>query len=394
MAQAPVERGVLAERFARPLFALPGSPALRGSVHRSVTWWLGELLAAMPQGAVRTLARIGARTVLHIRPDGVDLWSVSVAGQWQPLGHSPIAPAEPGLKRDVAKALAAMPDFKTHGDVSVLLDPGLVLERSVVLPDADSRTLQGLLSLDLDRFMPVDETSADLAFRVTGRCENAATVRVTLACIRPQTLQDLADGLARDGVRPQRFAHWSAAAGGLLSFRTRDQERRSRADRRRTGIALAAGAVALGAVFAAPWLMIQSERQALEADLAGVRQEARRAALARQQVQGAQAHFARVADHLTASPAPLPLLARLTDALPDTAHLDHFSLRGTGEAGRTLTVQVKGSGEDSTRVLRRLGSLAGVTSARHGAPVRIDPASGREAFTIDLSLDEAGEGRP
>lgn len=387
-------RGLLAERLARPLFALPGSRALRARIHQAGAWWLTSMLGLLPDGAVRGLSDIGALTVLDLRPDSATVWSISAVGHWRELGHKPLEGIDTDKDSDLADALATLPGLKKAGGFSVLLDPEWVLERSLVLPDAEHGTLHGLLCLDLDRFMPVDETTADMAFRIAGRNDDEATVQVVLACIRSTSLTALADRLTRHGLRPARFVHWSKASECLLSFQTPSQKQRSRRALRRTGLGLGIAALTLAGLFALPWVMIQSERHALEADLALVRQDARRAALARQKVQGVRAHYSLVADHLTASPALLPWLARLTDALPDDAHLDHVSLRRAGDAGSGLAMQLKGSGTDSTKILRRLGMLPGVDSARHGAPVRIDPSNGREAFTIDVTLIGAGEVSP
>jgi len=281
--------------------------------------------------------------------------------------------AEDPLAPVLAPAVADLPRW-------LLLPAAAGLRRRLVLPAAAGDRLREVLGFEIDRQTPfaADEVAFDA--RLLGRRGDnqidVELVAVPLAALRARrtalgTLSGTLAGIdmaGPDGV-PLGVNLLPAA------------ERRQVADPWR-GWNLALGAVALVALAAALWQLLDNRRDAADAfeqALAPQAEQARRVAIQRQQLQAmvdGQAYLDRAR---AARPPTVAVLDELARRLPDSTYLEKVSIEGE----RLLIIGL--SGEASSLVRRLEGADAWHAPALTGA-LQPDPRSGRDRFTLTAEL--------
>lgn len=273
----------------------------------------------------------------------------------------------------LAPALADLPRW-------LLLPAAAGLRRRLVLPAAAGDRLRQVLGFEIDRQTPfaADEVAFDA--RLLGRRGDnqidVELVAVPLAALRTRrtALGALSGTLAGIDMAGPDGAPLDV---NLLPA----SERRQLADPWR-GWNLALAAVAVVALAAALWQLLDNRRDAadgFEQALAPQAEQARRVAMQRQQLQAlvdGQAYLDRARAERPPTVAVLDELAR---RLPDSTYLEKVAIEGD----RLLIIGL--SGEASSLVRRLEGADSWHAPALTGA-LQPDPRSGRDRFTLTAEL--------
>jgi general secretion pathway protein L len=298
--------------------------------------------------------------------------------------HLPEVPVDPGLGLAgdpaddplaplLAPALADLPRW-------LLLPAAAGLRRRLVLPAAAGDRLREVLGFEIDRQTPfaADEVAFDA--RLLGRRGDSQIdvelVAVPLAALRARrtALGPLSATLAGIDI--------AGADGAPLGVNLLPAaERRQVADPWR-GWNLALGVVALVALSAALWQLLDNRRDAADAfeqALAPRAEQARRVAMQRQQLQAIVEGQAYLDRTRAARPPTVAVLDELARRLPDSTYLEKVSIEGE----RLLIIGL--SGEASSLVRRLEGADSWHAPALTGA-LQPDPRSGRDRFTLTAEL--------
>ena len=131
-------------------------------------WWVDEMEAMLP-------AALRAKPA--IPPGERLLWDGALA---QPNGTAPAA-----------------------GRASILIDPALVLIRTIERPSLPRGDMQNLVALDLDRLTPFAQDAAYLDIAILGSGSAPATVRVQLTALPKAIARAVADACKTANIVPQ-----------------------------------------------------------------------------------------------------------------------------------------------------------------------------------------------
>ncbi|MGF1464163.1 MAG: PilN domain-containing protein [Maricaulaceae bacterium] len=271
--------------------------------------------------------------------------------------------------RDLAAALGWRRPLAEELEIAPL-DPGGVLAFSLTLAPAALGAWRDHVLLALETRTPFAASDLVSACAIHPRGHGGAVqLDVWAAPVRALQAEPDADA-------------WRIGGDDTV-FATPAQRARPSWRRRRHRAARLFGVwtLAFALALATPWIGAWRAEAALEAAQTDRRAAQARAAeaarlqdrLAARNAQGERA--ARVAE---AFPPVTSALARLTDALPDTAHLTRLSLSTDG-------LRVAGFAEDAAAIIARLDALDGFGAARFVAPVARDRDRGLDRFDIEIT---------
>lgn len=367
-----------------------------------LAWWGRSLAAWLPR---RWRALFGLdRGRLLLAPDlsaaddgsGTRMLQLRLQddGELRDLGSLPLPEPQPETALDyvaaadddplapvLAPALADLPRW-------LLLPAASALRRRLVLPAAAGDRLHEVLRFEIDRQTPFAADQVAFDARVLGRRGDSQIdvelVAVPLAALaaRRQALGALSRTLAGIDV--------AGADGVPLGVNLLPAgERRGVADPWR-GWNLALGAVALVALAAALWQLLDNRRDAADAfeqALAPQAEQARRVAMQRQQLQAIVEGQAYLDRARAERPPAVAVLDELARRLPDNTYLEKVSIEGE----RLLIIGL--SGEASSLVRRLEGAELWRAPALTGA-LQPDPRSGRDRFTLTAELGRRAPAAP
>lgn len=360
----------------------PGAVGLRGFL----AWWAHALAAWLPPRARRVLGFERGRLLLQASDGGARL-RLHQGDELRELGDLPALEDAVGdpLATVLAPAAVDLPRW-------LLLPAGSSLTRRLVLPAAAADRLRDVVRFEIDRQTPFAAEAVMFDARLLGRRADGQLDVELVAAPRERVEAQLAalgplggrlagiDVLGPDGL-PRCVNLLDPAARG-----------RQRDPWRLWNHVLAA--LALVALAATLYTVLENRRQAVEALEQAVRERgapARAAATERQALVDLIAGQAFL-DRLRAErPAAVAVMDELTRRLPDGTYLeklaieqDKLTLMGLSNQASSLVTQLQGS------TLWRSPALAGA--------VQPDPASGRDRFTLVADVGPAAapdaEGAP
>ncbi len=377
----------LRDRFGR-LGARLGPGA--GGVSRGLLAWWGQALAAwLPLRVRQALGMDRGRLLLQVEGDAVQL-RLQQGNAVRDLGHlpglaegpDPVAPAMGQTPPDplapvLGPSIADLPRW-------LLLPASTSLRRRLPLPAAAAERLRDVVGFEIDRQTPFSADAVAFDARVLGRRDSdglldVELVAVPLSALDPQLLAlgPLATTLAGVDV--------AAGDGGPLGVNLLPLAQRSRHANTWRGWNAALAAIALIAVAALLWQLLDNRRAAADAfeqSLAKRAGPASRAAAQRQQLLGLIEGQAFLDSARAARPTAVEIFDELSRRLPDGTYLekleiadDRLTLIGLSNEAAALVGRLQGS------TLWRLPALAGA--------LQPDPASGRDRFTLVAELAPA-----
>ncbi|MGH8075586.1 MAG: PilN domain-containing protein [Lysobacter sp.] len=362
-----------------------------------LNWWGGALASWLPLRWRRVLGFDRGRLLLQLDGDELQL-RLNSAGELRDLGRLPLLPPSPE-GAVVMDPLAPLLDARI-ADLPrwLLLAPAQGLRRRISLPAAAAERLRDVVGFEIDRQTPFTADAVAYDARVLGRRDgdgqlDAELVAVPRAVLDPQlaTLGPLAPTLAGVDL---------AAADGLplgINLLPPSQRRRHRDPWAGWNLALAA--VAVVAIAALLWQLLDNRRDAAEAFEQVIARKAdagRQAAAQRRELMELIEGQAFLDRARAQRPTSIEVIDELTRRLPDGTYLEKLSiddqqlmLIGLSREAAALIGQLQGTD------LWRSPALAGA--------LQPDPNSGRDRFTLVAKLasptpaatpEEAGNDAP
>ncbi len=263
----------------------------------------------------------------------------------------------------------------------LLLPASVALRRTLSLPAAAAERLRDVVGFEIDRQTPFSIDSVAFDARVRGRGGSDAQIEVELVAVPRAALAgaeaaigDLSAGLAGIDVL--------GADGAPLRVTLLDPaQRRTQADpMRQWNLVLAA--VALVAVSAALWQLLQNRRAAAEAfetETRAVAERARTVSNQRQQLVDIVEGQAFLDRTRAGRPTTVEVLDDLSRRLADNTYLDKLAIEGD-------RITLIGRSTEASALLGRMeGSKLWRAPALTGA-LQPDARTGRDIFTVTADL--------
>lgn len=348
-------------------------------------WWGRSLMAWLPRPWRAVLGLDRGRLLLQ--PDGATVQLRLEDGDGlRDLARlperAPEASATDVLLSMIAPAAHDLPRW-------LVLPASVALRRRLALPAAAGERLRDVVGFEIERQTPFAADAVVFDARVLGRREGDGQIEAELVAVPRTALEaaeaaigDLAQGLAGIDV---------IGADGVplgVNLLPPTQRRRQADPMRAWNLALAA--VALVALAAMLWQLLQNRRAAADAfeQAATSRVEAAREVSARRQALVDTVEGQIFLDRLRAGrPTAVEVLDELSRRLPDGTYIEKFAF----ESGRITLI---GRSSEASALLGRLeGSKLWRNPALTGA-LQPDPRTGRDIFTLTAELAVAPEPNP
>lgn len=333
-------------------------------------WWGGELSALVPVRWRRAFA--GGKRWYVIERQG-DAWSLRRVGDSLALAK---ADDIDGVEHRVATLARALSEADpADRRVALLLPPGNVLRRRLVLPVAARDNLRQVVGFDLDRQTPF--RAEDIHFGVRDLGEPAPDGRFVaeLAATPRQALDAQLDELAALGVSPDRV---DVPQGyGLAGIDLLPPARAPRRVDRRARLNAALLAVIVLLLFGAMAGWLHNRNAALEdmrAEVDSLRSDAQKVKALRQRLTESAGASGFLAKRKAESPAILPVLAELTRRLSDDTWLERFTVNASGQIG------FQGQSPQAARLIDAMKGAAYIGEPSFQGTIQSDPTSGKERF--------------
>ena len=358
---------------------LQDSPALADRIRRYgvgtgsfLTWWRQALVSWLP---ARWLVLLGlAQDRLLLAGAGQELQL-----QWQnaeglhDVARLPLPLQEAELDRLLGNRLSALPRW-------LLLPPGMVLRRGMLLPAAAAERLRDVVGFEVDRQTPFSAAAVRFDARLLGRRDDGQ-LDVELVAVPKPAFEDALSALG-------------GLAGGLVGVDALDaagvplgvnllptEQRRNRSTPMRSwNLVLAAGAVI--ALAATAWQVLDNRRDAAEAFSTQVdarAAEARKVAIQRDRLRDIVEGASFLEQTRAGRPTTMEVVDEVSRLLPDNTYLEKLAIEGD----RLLLIGL--SPEASALVGKMEGSTLWKSPALSGA-LQPDPRTRRDRFSLTADL--------
>ena len=375
----------LRDRFGRLGF---GSDA-QGPVRGFLAWWGHALASWLPLRVRQAVEMDRGRLLLQVDGDALQL-RLQLGSEVRDLGRLPglaegLMPAtvpENALLPDplapvLGASIANLPRW-------LLLPASISLRRRMLLPAAAADRLRDVVGFEIDRQTPFSADAVAFDARVLGRRDGDGQLDVELVAV-PRTALD--PQLAALGPLASTLAGIDVAAtdGAPLGINLLALAQRRRHGDPWRGWNAALAVLALGAIAATLWQVLDNRREAADAferAIAVRSAPARQAAAQRQQLQGLIDGQAFLDRARAARPTAVEIIDELSRRMPDGTYLEKLAIEterltliGLSNEAAALVGRLQDS------ALWRLPALAGA--------LQPDPASGRDRFTLTAELAPA-----
>ena len=372
----------------RDRFGFPGALRVRGAAG-FLEWWGQALASWLPLRLRQAVGMDRGRLLLQVDGDALQL-RLQQAGAVRDLARLPglAAGIAPDPMAPVVGPLSAPDPLAPVLGASIvdlprwlLLPASTSLRRRLPLPAAAAERLRVVVGFEIDRQTPFSADAVAFDARVLGRRDSDGQLDVELVAV---PLSALNPHLIALGPLATTLAGIDVAAndGAPLGINLLPPAQRSRrGDPWRVWNAALAG-IALVAIAATLWQLLDNRRDAADAfeqALAKRAEPARRAAAQRQQLQGLIEGQAFLDQTRAARPTAVEIIDELSRRLPDGTYLEKLAIEderltliGLSNEAAALIGRLQGS------ELWRLPALAGA--------LQPDPASGRDRFTLTATL--------
>ena len=154
---------------------------------------------------------------------------------------------------------------------------------------------------------------------------------------------------------------------------------------------IALGIVIVGLLFGAMATWLHNRTVALEtmrAEVESLRTDAQRVKGLRQRLTESAGASGFLARRKTESPAILPILAELTQRLPDDTWLERFTVNATGQIG------FQGQSPQAARLIDALKGASSIGEPSFQGTIQTDPTSGKERFYMQAKALMPKPGAP
>jgi general secretion pathway protein L len=333
-------------------------------------WWSGELSGLLPARLRAAIAAGPNWYLLAAEPKG---WSVRAAngGDVHFIDGELDGPAQLAAFRR-ATASVAPGDLR----VALVLPPGQVLRRELSLPAAARSNLRQVAGYEIDRQTPFRPEQVHFGVReLRDVAAPAGKVMVELAATPRGAIDPPLDRLAAAGIAIDAVD--TLKGDRRVGFNLLPPERRAqRVDRRRRlNMILAASALVLAVAAMAAWVHNrQSALDAMEAEVEGMRADAKKVSALRQRLMESAGAAGFLAQRKSATVSVLSVLDELTRRLPDDTWLERLTISNTGDLG------FQGQSPQAAKLVDALKGARLIGEPSFQGTIATDPSSGKERF--------------
>jgi general secretion pathway protein L len=345
--------------------------AVANATSRFFAWWLGELIACVPDHLRSLLRRKSSMLVVTLGTDSAH-FCLRREGRIRRLGQIPTSTAS---RQALVALFSGAPPRSSEIVVNVPADK--VLRRSLRLPLEAAENLREVLAFQMERYTPFKASEIAYDYRVTATDIAARKVAVDLAILPRATFEQatsIADlfGLAADriGIVDDHEQERS------FNFRPYEESSEPQAAQRRFFFAFTMAAAIL--IVVASCLPLYFNHRALtayEARLSEARTAALQAETLKKRLTAAMNLSRVLIGRRAQTPTITSLLADITDRLPDDTWLTQLQIREG-------TLTISGVSSSSAPLISRLEASPFLAQVRFGSPVTSDSGVDGERFDI------------
>ncbi len=336
------------------------------------SWWIGELVAALPADIREAIASANRRIIVVLQDDEW-LFSENKNSGQEEIARLPADAVElPGdLSAQINELVFALPADK-------------VLQRTLTLPLAAEENLREVLGFEMDRQTPFAAQQVYYDFRVTGRQTATNTITLDLIVSPRKVVDEFLEKMTQLGLAPDTITtqdqNSELVPVNLLSTAMRPS-RPFTAPRLNTVLASMCVLLFIVALLLPPLLnknkVAQLEQEILIAESTGqsgleLRRDVER--------------ITRTSEFLTqkklSSVMVLRILDEATRILPDNTWLVRFDVTG-------LEIQLQGQSTSASDLIQLLESSPLFKEAQFRSSVVQVPRTDREQFHISMQLESA-----
>jgi len=344
-------------------------PLLR-PISKFWSWWIGELVAALPADIREAVANANRRIVIALENDEW-LFSESKNSGQEEIARLPADTVElpDELSAQIDELVFALPADK-------------VLQRTLTLPLAAEENLREVLGFEMDRHTPFAAHQVYYDFSVTGRQFATNTITLELIVSPRKVVDEFLEKMTQLGLSPDAITTWDQNSElvpvNLLSTTMRPS-RPFTAPRPNTVLASMCVLLFIVALVLPPILnknrVAQLEQEILAAESAGQSGLELRRDVDR---------ITKTSEFLTkkklSSVMVLQILDEVTRVLPDNTWLIRFDVNGS-------EIQLQGQSTAASELIRLLESSPLFQEAQFRSSVVQIPRSDRERFHVSMRLE-------
>jgi general secretion pathway protein L len=359
---------VLDRQLARVRVAYAASP-----LARFFEWWWGQLRPLLPPKVQSWLAESRDEVLVGLSGDRIDLaWRGRLARAPGSLERG----GEPELLRQDFRAYLA--GTEETPSVILVLPPGKVLRRTLMLPAAAESNLRQVLAFEMDRQTPFKADQVHYDYRILGRDPTTRQIRVEMAVVPRAGVDADVAALAELGIALHGVDIAPIGEGPRPGFNLLPAERRARQRDVWLLANLGLGALCAVLLLVVMALSVSNRESALESLRETVdreRVEAKAVADLRSELRAAVEGANFLAEKKRAQPVVSDLLLDLTRRLPPDTWLQRFSLTGR-------QVQLQGQAGEAASLIRILQQSQMLRGPAIQGAVTPDARTNKEQFLI------------
>lgn len=337
-----------------------------------LAWWGSALASCLPRRWRVLLGLTGERLLFQRDGDEITV-SWTEGGRRHQLARLPTSITIVELNTLLRHRLAGLPRWW-------LVPSAMVLRRRLLLPAAAANRLRDVVRFELDRQTPFNVQEACFDARVLSvRAEGQLDIELVVA---PK--EALTTALAELGEVGHQLsgADIEDTSGLTTGINLLPGNVGVRPQTARSAMPLAFAALSIAALLLGAWQVLDNRRAAADAFAAQVERsadQARRAAVDRQQLVDLVDGITTLNAFSAQRPTALEVLAEVTQRLPDSTYLEKLAIEG----GRLTLIGF--SPEASALVGRLQGSKLWRNPALSGA-LQPDPRAHMDRFTLTAEL--------
>jgi general secretion pathway protein L len=359
--------------------------SLRDRVREFLRWWLGELIACLPERLRESLKPEGPSIAIVIDGD-IARFDLCEGVSIYRLGEIRVDQGDPEQRRAHIDRLFEVADTSLNG-VDFYLQDRHVLRPRIELPMETQANLTEVLSFEMDRYTPFKADEVYFDHRIIDVNRAQRRISVELAVARREEVERIRRLAETWGLTLRSIGIDGAAGKGRLPFtlfQTPLVETSRAVPRRVVGAFGFAACCLLAVAIYVPLMQKQESLAASKTELDRVKAEAVEVSSLDQQVADMTDQTGYLVNKKRRRPAVILVLHELTRALPDHTWLVQFGWR---EGKITLS----GYSEKAASLIGNLEELQMLKGVSFGAPVTADPRVGRERFRITALVAEEAE---
>jgi general secretion pathway protein L len=347
-------------------------------IYEFLSWWGRQLLTFVPE-AVRERDLEEGRAILVSLVSSPDAVPEAVEVSLPP--RRPTTPAEHIVLDDAGLArLRGLRARAPRAPVLLRLRAGSLLERDVVLPLGEERSLDRVLQYEMNRLTPFAAAETIWGWTLIRRERAHARLHLRLTLGPRGPIASLLHKLAAAGTSPALLE--AAPRVGGEAWRRIDlsgQGERTVGSGRAPRVGLAACGALLLALIALPFLRQSLDMTSVAARIATLAPAAAEVAHLRRGIAARSAGGSVLATARAEVGDPLRAIAAVTDALSDDSWLTDFVLQ-------QRRLQIAGESRAAVQLIARLAANPATLDPSFAAPVTRDDSSHTDVFSISAEL--------